>query len=348
MLDRYRFIYVRWLVRWTPVFVLLLAAFWRFDGITNQSFWNDEGNTLSLIRRDVPDLLEQVKPDIHPPGYYIMLKGWTALAGEHEMGLRSYSAFLGIIAVAFTYALGARLYSRAAGIIAALLVAMNSLAVYYSQEARMYAQLAALTIISLYLLAVLVQTLPRSKRFFMLAAALAIVNTLGLYSHYTYPFTMIVQGIFFVWWIITPHPEKQNQRESLLIYIGANLITLVLFLPWLPTAYDQITTWPTFDSGVALSEKITTVLTYITFGNSASDSGWMDFLWIGVIFFAILLPDWYHHPPPNNWRVGLPLVWMLIICGALFYSGAYREANLKFLLPAQIAMALILGRGIYL
>jgi hypothetical protein len=44
----------------------------------------------------------------------------------------------------------------------------------------------------------------------------------------------------------------------------------------------------------------------------------------------------------------LPLVWLLMIGGVLLFSGAYREANLKFLLPAQIAMALILGRNAYL
>jgi hypothetical protein len=33
------------------------------------------------------------------------------------------------------------------------------------------------------------------------------------------------------------------------------------------------------------------------------------------------------------------------VIGALFASGAYREANLKFLLPAQIALTLLAGRG---
>lgn len=337
----YRIISTRQLVRWLPVLVLLLAAYWRLDGLVEQSFWNDEGSTLRLIQRDLPDLIAAVKPDIHPPGYYLLLKGWTNFAGEHEFGLRSFSAFWGLLAVNFTYVLGARLYSRAAGILASGLVAINSLQVYYSQEARMYAQLGALTVISLYLLARLISTPPQTRQFGLLCAALGGINALGLYTHYTYPFTMVVQGIFFLW------SERRSPR-AFLLYAFANLMAVAVFALWLPTAYDQITRWPSDDSGVPLGEKLQTILTYISYGNAASDLGVMDFLWIAVLAGVLMLPDWYPKPPSNAWRVGLPLVWMILVCGALLFSGAYREANLKFLLPAQLALALLIGRGAYL
>src|SRR5688572_10403385 len=171
-----RLISVRFLVRWMPILILLLAAFFRFHEIAAQSFWHDEGNTLRLVQRDIEPLIEAVKPDIHPPGYYIMLKGWTDFAGKHEFGLRSYSAFWGVITAAFTYALGARLYARAAGILASALVALNPFAVYYGQEARMYAQLAGLTVPSLYLLVGLIQTPTNSRRFGWIVFGLAVVN----------------------------------------------------------------------------------------------------------------------------------------------------------------------------
>jgi hypothetical protein len=249
----------------------------------------------------------------------------------------------------FIYALGSRLYARAAGILAALLVAMNAFPVYYSQEARMYAQLAALTVMSLWLLAVLVSSSPNSRRFWGLAGGLAAVNTLGLYTHYTYPFTMLVQGIFFVWWLIgVRHASPSQKRYLLSVYVIANLITLMVFLPWLGTAYDQLTAWPSDDTGVRLAEKLETISAYITFGNTASSLGIMDFLWVGLLFLTFLLPDWYPKPPSNGWRVGLPLVWIGMVCGVLLFSGAYREANLKFLLPAQMGVALLVGRGAYL
>ena len=342
MLIQSRLISVPFLLRWSPLVILLLAAFYRFDGLPEQSFWNDEGNTLRIIQRDIDDLLDAVSQDIHPPGYYLLLKGWTSLTGENEFGLRSFSALWGLLAVVFTYGLGAKLYARAAGILAALLVALNPLAVHYSQEARMYAQLGALAVMSLWLLLALIRA-ENSPRRVWIALMLAAVNTLGLYTHYTYPITMLVQGLFFAWWWL-----DGRDFRALRLFVIANLIGLLIFAPWLPTAYDQITTWPSDDTGVALAEKLETVATYIIYGNSASNLGLIGFLIPGLLFAALLLPDWYPRPPSNGWRVLLPLTWLLMIGGALLFSGAYREANLKFLLPAQIAMAIILGRNAYL
>lgn len=336
-----RWIYVRWWVRWLPLLLLLAAAYWRWHELADQSFWHDEGNTLRLVQRNLTDLINAVKPDIHPPGYYLLLKGWTTFTGEHEIGLRSYSVFWGLITVALTYALGARLYTKAAGILAAVLVAVNPFAVYYSQEARMYAQLAGVAVASLYVMVRLVQAAP--GHFVRWAVALSLINTLGLYTQYTYPFTMLVQGFFFLWWWLA-----RRQPRPLLIYIAANLFTLCLYAPWLPIAYDQITGWVTFSSELSFLEKLEIVLTYITYGNSAWGLTWVNVLPPLVLGLTILLPDWYPQPPAKNWRVLLPLAWVLIIVGALLGSGAYREANLKFLLPAQVGLALILGRGAYL
>lgn len=337
------------LMRWLPVGILLLAAYWRFDALETQSFWHDEGNTLRLVQRDVSPLIEAVKPDIHPPGYYLVLKGWVAFMGETEFGLRSLSAFWGILTVVLTYALGKKLYeSSTAGWLAALLVAVNAFQVYYSQEARMYAQLAALSTLSLWLLTLFIT----SRRKGRVMLALALVNTLGLYTQYTYPFTMLVQGIFFVGWLfLSPSILKtsgKTKRHTFLIYVLGNLLTVSLFAAWLPTAYDQITAWPNFDDGSSLTERISTIATYITYGNSAFNLNVLDYAMVGILVATLILPDYYKNPPSHGWRVGLPLVWLLVICGALVVSGAYREANLKFLLPAQVGVALLVGRGAYL
>ena len=136
-----------------PLIVLLLAFAVRFHALDAQSLWNDEGNSLRLAERSVPDLIDAAGRDIHPPGYYLALKGWIALAGEGELGLRSLSALEGVLAVALTVALGRMLFGRAAGTLAGLLVTLSPFAVYYSQEARMYAQLALLSAASMALFA---------------------------------------------------------------------------------------------------------------------------------------------------------------------------------------------------
>src|SRR5579859_4000717 len=72
--------------------IVLLAAVLRFHLLGQQSFWNDEGNTLRLVERPVPALLDAASHDIHPPGYYLALKVWWRLTGDSEFALRAFSA----------------------------------------------------------------------------------------------------------------------------------------------------------------------------------------------------------------------------------------------------------------
>ena len=78
------------------VALLLLAAALRFHRLGAQSFWNDEGNSARLSERSLQLIVEGTASDVHPPLYYLLLRGWRELAGESEFGLRSLSAFAGI------------------------------------------------------------------------------------------------------------------------------------------------------------------------------------------------------------------------------------------------------------
>ena len=91
------------------VAILLLAAALRFHRLEAQSFWNDEGNSARLSERSVPAILEGTASDIHPPLYYLLLRGWRELGGETEFGLRSLSAYAGVLTVAVTMAIARRL-----------------------------------------------------------------------------------------------------------------------------------------------------------------------------------------------------------------------------------------------
>jgi uncharacterized membrane protein len=138
------------------ILILWLATGLRFLGLDAQSFWNDEGNSARLSERSLSLIIEGTASDIHPPLYYISLRGWRELLGESEFGLRSFSAFAGILTVAATLALGRLFFTqrdRKAGLrfilIAAFLAAINPTLIYYSQETRMYAILALLAAVSM-------------------------------------------------------------------------------------------------------------------------------------------------------------------------------------------------------
>src|SRR5947209_13900789 len=116
----------RHIIKMLPLFVILLAACLRFHLLGNQSLWNDEGNTLRLVERPIPTLLENASHDIHPPGYYLALKAWWLLTGDSEFALRAFSALTGILTVACVYALGRALFAPGAGLVASFLVAVNA------------------------------------------------------------------------------------------------------------------------------------------------------------------------------------------------------------------------------
>ncbi len=175
---------------------------------------------------------------------------------------------------------------------------------------------------------------------------LALINAAGLYTQYSFPFTLIAQGILFAALLVWLKQQNRPVRRLLLDYVVINLITLALFLPWLPTAWDQITTWPRTGVDLALRDQLRTVAGWLTYGSTAGDVAWLRLIFPGLLILAALWPvpaRW--RSLPRGWQVGVPLVWAGVVIGALFGSGAYREANLKFLLPAQIALALLAGRG---
>lgn len=336
-----------------PVLIVLIAIYLRLQDIAQPSLWHDEGNSLRLAERTISDLIEATSRDIHPPGYYLILKAWTSLIGTSELGLRTLSAFWGMIAVATTYSLGRRLYGIAAGGIAALLIAYNPFAIYYGQETRMYAQLAAVTALSLWMfygmlraadLYLLKYGEPKaySLHFAPWAFGLSLINTLGLYTHYLYPFTMLTQGIMFVWWTL-----GRNEPRARVSYIALNLLTLMLFQPWISTAYDQLTTWPSTTDPTPLSDRLSRIAHLLFYGDTQSNLA----LWILLIPLFLIgvggisLFTTFKKRPSEAWRWLLPVLWVALNISALLFFGAYRPANFKFLLLAQIGIALLIGFG---
>ena len=94
--------------------ILLLAAILRFHALTASSLWSDEGNTWALMGRSFAQIARDAAADIHPPGYYWLLKMWTLPFGDSAFALRSFSAVLGIILVILVYAIVQKLMQPSA------------------------------------------------------------------------------------------------------------------------------------------------------------------------------------------------------------------------------------------
>jgi uncharacterized membrane protein len=238
----------------TLPFILVLAAVLRFYQISGQSLWSDEGNSVALIGRGFIEIAQRTAFDIHPPFYYLVLKIWTSIFGTSELALRSLSAVLGVGVVYLVWLLGKRFFNKQAGLIAAFIAAIAPLQVYYSQEARMYMLLAFLGCLTV-LLGQLHLDQPRN---IWLNIAYVLTVTAGLYTHYAYPVILMAFNLVVLTYLIknsqlTKQPQVAH-NSPLIRWIALQLIPLLFYLPWLPTAWRQLTTWPSEQIPISLRE----------------------------------------------------------------------------------------------
>jgi mannosyltransferase len=133
-----------------PLALALVAFLLRVSYLDAQSLWRDEVDVLRFANQPAAELLHnlaQIK--YNGPLYYILIRGWLALAGESEFALRFLAACAGVLAIPLTGRIGRALIGRRAAWLAALLVAVSPYMVWYSQEAKMYALVGALTLLAM-------------------------------------------------------------------------------------------------------------------------------------------------------------------------------------------------------
>jgi 4-amino-4-deoxy-L-arabinose transferase-like glycosyltransferase len=291
-----------------------------------------------MTERAWAEIAPAAAADIHPPGYYWLLKAWTLLFGDSAGALRALSALSGVGVVALVHLIARQLAGgdgrwRWFPLAAAAVAALNPLQIYYGQEARMYMLLAlagcGLMAATLALLERRAEKRPPPGA----AAAYVVAAAAGLWLHYSFPILLAAAGLGYLWiW------RRQGRRWATLgWFILLNLLALAFFAPWLPTAMASILAWPKGGAAVELADGVALTL-------------------------RTLLAGPLHRLPPPLWpwlaaTAALPLLgiaalrrrpaavllslWLLLPVGLMFGLGLFSDAFLKFLLAASPAWALL-------
>ncbi len=385
--------------------ILAVAAGIRFYDLGSQSLWSDEGNSAAMVTRSFAQIAADAGRDIHPPLYYWILKAWTETFGRGEVPLRSLSALLGTMLVLAVAELGRRLYGEPAGLAAGFVAALAPFQLYYSQEARMYMLLATQGAVGMLLLWSLVQQENRllatraetggpagdgrSHRLALLpplGLALAAVWAAGLYTHYAFPLMLGLMNVLYLAWVWASRRRGEVLRR-LLRWAILLAVALAIFAPWLPTAYRQLTSWPT--GGAATSPWQALQTTLATLGLGPTELGrpgqagtWLlaALAFLGLVPWRLagrtrgragrLAPDDSGSPAllpegpagvarPSSadpfkrfqplWLGWLiPASWVVAPLAMMLVLGLFRDAYLKFLLVASPAYSLLLARAIAL
>jgi mannosyltransferase len=336
-----------------PTLILLLAAALRFYRLAGQSLWSDEGNSVALAQAGLAEIAARTALDIHPPLYYWLLHFWMRLFGQSEVAVRSLSAVAAVLLVAVIYQVGARLFGRRAGLMAAFIAAVSPFQVYYAQEARMYALLALLGALTVWATVEWMLSdneeqeqdptgfgkplgsVEQSRRL-PWALLYVLSATAGLYTQYAFPVVLAATNL-----AVLAHVWQTRRQEPvaprLAGWLVMQAIPLALYMPWLPVAWRQLTTWPApapTDAGSAF----TTVWRTLVLGPAGGiNSQPWDVVFGGLTLVGGILLLAFA-PPPKAWLVllygGLPVGLTLLL---------FKPAYLKFLLVASPALCLLLG-----
>lgn len=226
------------------VLIVLGGSLLRFAGLGNESIWLDEATSILIARMNLPSVVAWTAADIHPPLYYFSLHFWLGL-GESEFAVRALSATLGVWTIVIVYALARELFDPDVGLLSALLLALSPMHIWYSQEARMYAMVAAWSLLASYSLVLALRSPaePRAERFASLRArqtrywlGYLLFSVLALYTHYFELFVLLFQNLFILYWLWRHGAGRRLWRGWSLI----ELAIAVLFLPWVPVVYRQV------------------------------------------------------------------------------------------------------------
>jgi uncharacterized membrane protein len=211
---------------------------WRLD---QKNLWLDESMSWHLTTGSMAEVIRSTAMDIHPPLYYVLLKGWASIFGDSLAGLRSLSVVSGLIALGLMYRLGRRLLPFGVACAAMAWYALSPHFISYGQEARMYAPAVAAVLGACLAYRRWVDAGFESTPALVAYAACA---TAALYLHY---FTALV--LVAIWSHVLLLTTARYTRDGLPCrlrwrgwrgWLAAHVAMAAMYAPWAGAAFRQI------------------------------------------------------------------------------------------------------------
>lgn len=204
---------------------LVVALFIRLTGLSRE-LWLDETYSAYSVSLSLANMLDLLAGDVHPPAYYVLLYGWSALFGTGSSDLRWCSfVMFGLAAFSLAY-VASRLAGRRFALLVSTLFVLAPVFVRFALEVRMYALLALAAVwLVLGHWRVAVQG-EKDRKYVLLYAA---AGALALYTHYSAVFLvagLLLHGVLFH----RPHVTR---------IAGSYSLMGLLFAPWAPILWRQ-------------------------------------------------------------------------------------------------------------
>jgi 4-amino-4-deoxy-L-arabinose transferase-like glycosyltransferase len=316
--------------------VILLLAFWLgARSLDSDAIWLDEyfsiydsgsGPYGPLTPAQIWNRVAERNP-WHAPGFFIVLSGWGRLVGDEPAALRTFSLFMGVLAVAATYQLGQTLVSRRVGVYGAALLSTSAFFIYYEHEIRMYTLIAFITVMTLLVYFRLLRARGRPGFGLWLAWVGCIVAV--LYIHYLAAVPLVALGLYHL--LFAPKNRRWWQMT------GGGVLAGLAFLPWAQNLLSGLGLAAEAEAlhNRALSTRRLLEMVGNLFGNGV--------LWVPLVFGALALT--------NRRRGALTLGFMAVVPLVLFVvfnrlAEIIPETRIRYLLSLWPLFALVVAVGL--
>ena len=315
--------------RWILPLALSLQSVLLFSHLSLLPIWTDELFTFEVVGKAVPEMLQVLQRDIHPPLYFLLLHIWPWNSIE---GLRAFSALWALAATALLNCLWVRNWRPERRMIALALFAFSPCLLLYGRMARSYTMQTAFALLAVWLLW-------RSLRLRRPILGAAVASLALLYTHYVPGIAVIAAfGLAELW---LGRPRRATAIFALFV-LG--------YLPWLLTLSDALSRWSSA-AGFSSQYKLTGALwsehlLKLAFGTVS--------LTIGETLFPaslLIVPMVLYFVGRGVSRSPRTLTLCLCFAGVLGYFGVSRwvsypfvPARLLWLLPFLV-LSLMAGMG---
>jgi hypothetical protein len=333
--------------------ILWLGFGLRLYHLDFQSIWWDEGHSIFVASQPIAEIPTLPAMDVHPPAYFVLLRGWIALTGHSPFALRYLSVIFSLFTIALIWRLSRLIINFISPSphlpippnshrpispspllpcsLASLLAALSPLYIAYAQEVRSYAMITALALAATFTLWRLLFPGHRrdtGRKRGLLLLAYIILSAASLYTHYFTIFLLLFHNLVWLIWTLQGVFIRKYPRPTLIVHTGlwlaSQLGILLLFSPQLWLAWRQVTGYTNPNlTPPALADFISRTWQAYTVGLTL-DPGparWGMGLIAGALALGWLL-QLTDPPSPQHSRLffvfSLLLLWLLLPLAAYF------------------------------
>ena len=215
--------------------IILLGAVLLAPRLGAQSLWLDEALTITpaVTATSLPDLVRRVRTmDTQPPASHLLLYALSDHVPRSEFYYRLPSLVALEIGVALFYLFVRRLWGPSAALLATTAAQLSPFLGFYGAEARNYSLWFMLIMTSAFAAVRWVDAVRRGGGArWTWAIVLAVSNALGLWTHLFHVFVLLAEGVVLLLVLAAEPPGRRAQ--PLAILVGAQILTVLLFAPWL-------------------------------------------------------------------------------------------------------------------